>query len=221
MNKNIHQQAFKKSNQRIQTGHNAAKIFITQSIYARNRLLSILKQAQLKGDEFAVASALLVGYTDKLDADLLSAYSQTGAMHILSVSGLHVGIVFVVLNTLLLFLDRFKYGLIVKALILIFFLWIYAFISGLSPSVIRSAIMFSFIAYGKSLKKNSTIYNTLAASALLMLLYDPFYLFDVGFQLSYLAVIGIVAIQPLYSSIIKTDNWLFYQLLSLVGAVIK
>lgn len=215
-NKNIHQQAFIKSNQWIHTGHNAGNIFITQSIYARNRLLSILKQAQLKGDEFAVASALLVGYTDKLDADLLSAYSQTGAMHILSVSGLHVGIVFVVLNTLLLFLDRFKYGLIVKALILIFFLWIYAFISGLSPSVIRSAIMFSFIAYGKSLKKNSTIYNTLAASALLMLLYDPFYLFDVGFQLSYLAVIGIVAIQPLYSSIIKTDNWLFYQLLSLV-----
>lgn len=215
-NKNIHLQAFVKSNQWINTGRNTGNIFIAQSILARNRLLSILEQIQLNGDAFAVASALLVGYTDKLDANILSAYSQTGAMHILSVSGLHVGIVFMVLTSFLFFLDKFKYGLVLKAIILIFFLWAYAFISGLSPSVIRSATMFSFIVYGKLFKRNSTVYNTLAASALLMLLYDPFYVLDVGFQLSYIAVIGIVAIQPFFSDLIKTDNWMLHQLSSLV-----
>lgn len=214
--KNIHFQAFLKSNQWINTHLNNGNVFKVRAIAMRNRLLAILKQAQLKNDEFAVASALMVGYTDKLDESLLSAYSQTGAMHVLSVSGLHVGIVFMVLNALLFFLDRFRYGLILKATLLICSLWAYAFITGLSPSVIRAAAMFSFMVCGKVLEKKSILYNTLAASALLMLIYDPFYVYDVGFQLSYFAVIGIVTIQPFFSSFIKTDNWMLCQATSLI-----
>jgi len=214
--KNINQQAFLKNNQWVYTGKNSGNIFIAHSIRARNKLLAIFKQAQLKGDELAVASALLIGYMDKLDPDLLSAYSQTGALHVLSVSGLHVGIVFVVLNALLFFLDRFKYGVSLKAFLLIFFLWFYAFISGLSPSVMRAATMLSFIVYAKSFKKKSTIYNTLAASALFLLLCDPYYIVDVGFQLSYLAVIGIVCIQPFFSSFIESDNLILHQFMSLI-----
>ncbi|HET6226240.1 MAG TPA: ComEC/Rec2 family competence protein, partial [Bacteroidia bacterium] len=189
--KNITQQAFLKKQQWVYMGKNSGNTIIAYSIRIRNELLNILKQAQLKDDELAMASALLLGYTNTLEQDLISAYAQTGALHILSVSGLHVGIVFIVLNTLLSFLDKFKYGLCLKTLLLITALWCYAFISGLSPSVMRAAIMLSFIVYAKSFKKNSSIYNTLAASALFLLLYDPFYLVDVGFQLSYLAVLGI------------------------------
>lgn len=214
--KNIYLQGNIKADQWIYTGRNKGNKFIAQSIVMRNQLLSILKYAQLQGDELAVASALLVGYTDKLEAELLSAYSQTGVLHILSVSGLHVGIVFVALNTLLIFMEKFKYGSILKAFLLIFFLWFYAFITGLSPSVMRSATMFSFIIYAKTFKKNSTIYNTIFASAFVLLLYNPLFIVDVGFQLSYVAVIGIVYIQPVFSNFVKTDNRILNKFISLI-----
>lgn len=218
--KNISQQAIIKKSDWVYTGKNSGNILIAYSISVRNKLLEIFKQAHLKGDEFAVASALLIGYTDTLDADLLSFYSQTGALHILSVSGLHVGIVFMVLNTLLLFMDKFKFGKSIKAFILIFFLWFYAFISGLSPSVMRSATMLSFMVYGKSFKKNTTIVNTLIASMLFLLLCNPYYILDIGFQLSYLAVLSIVYIQPIFTYLINTDNWILSQLFSLIAVSI-
>ena len=214
--KNIFLQTFLKKGQWVSTGKNSGNLLISQSIDMRNTLLSLLAQAQLKGDELAVASALVIGHTDKLDPDLQSAYAQTGAMHILSVSGLHVGIVFVAFNTVLFFLKKFRYGVYIKAILLILFLWFYAFISGLSPSVMRSATMFSFIICGKSFRRNSTVYNTIFASALLLLVFNPSYLMEVGFQLSYTAVLGIVIIQPVLSDFFKTTNRILKQLVSII-----
>ena len=162
----------------------------------REKLLSIFKKDGISGDEYAVASALLLGYKEALAPEIISSYASAGAMHVLAVSGLHVGIIYLVLNGLLFFLVKIKHGNTIKAILLILFLWAYALLTGLSPSVIRAVTMFSFIIIGKMLYKNTNIYNTLGVSAFLLLLINPFLIVEVGFQLSYLAVFGIVLIFP-------------------------
>lgn len=208
---NIYNNAYVKSNEWKNLKQNSGNAILKYSIGLRNDLLEVLKQNQLTGDELSVGAALLLGYTDKLDADIISAYSSTGALHVLSVSGLHVAIVYIVFSWLLVFLDRHKRGRIIKAVLLILFLWFYAALTGLSPSVLRAATMFSFIIVAKATNKHTNIYNTLAASALFLLLINPYLIMEVGFQLSYLAVIGIVYIQPKIYEWFEFDNWLLDQ----------
>ena len=175
---------------------------------ARQFLLSSLKLNGIEGDQYAIASALILGSKDELDFEVKQAYAAAGAMHVLAVSGLHVGIIFLILNTLLTILDTSKKGRIVKAIILLISLWIYAMITGLSPSVLRAATMFSFVIMGTVLNRKSSIYNTLAASAFFLLIINPNLLFEVGFQLSYIAVLGIVYLQPIIYKRIYTRWWL-------------
>ena len=208
---NIYNNAYVKSDEWKSLKQNSGNPILKYSIGLRNDLLDVLKQNHLNGDELSVGAALLLGYTDKLDADLISAYSSTGALHVLSVSGLHVAIVYIVFSWLLVFLDRHKKGRIIKAILLILFLWFYAALTGLSPSVLRAATMFSFIIVAKATNKHTNIYNTLAASALFLLLINPYLIMEVGFQLSYLAVIGIVYIQPKIYEWFEFDNWLLDQ----------
>jgi len=162
----------------------------------RSNLISKFEQAGLEGNELSVASALVLGYRTELDKELMSAYAGAGATHVLAVSGLHVGIVYVILSTLLKFMDKRKSLRILKTVILVFLLFGYAGLTGLSASVFRAATMFSFVAVGKAIDRNTNIFNTLAASAFCLILYEPMIVMQVGFQLSYLAVIGIVVIQP-------------------------
>lgn len=162
----------------------------------RNRMLQIYRQFKIEGDEFAVLAALTLGYTDELQSTLLKSYSATGAMHILSVSGLHVGIVFAVIAFLLKFMDKKRQTKILKAVIIILFLWVYAFITGLSPAVMRAAFMFSVVSLATCFERKSQIYNTIFMSAFVMLLINPNSLFNIGFQLSYAAVLSIVFFQP-------------------------
>lgn len=173
----------------------------------QKKLLRIL-ESNFVDDELSVVSALLIGYKDLLDREIIMTYASSGAMHVLAVSGLHVGIIFLILNSLLFFLDRIKYGKYFKAILLIIALWIYALITGLSPSVLRASTMFSFIIIGRALKRDTNIYNTLAASAFLLLIYNPFILLQVGFQLSYSAVLGIVYLQPKLYKLFHSSNWL-------------
>ena len=144
----------------------------------------------------AIAKALTLGIKDELDNDLRNAYAAAGAMHVLAVSGLHVGIIFLIVATIFKKWRKHKKGRIVFALISLFILWFYAFITGLSPSVLRAATMFSFIIIAQAMKRRTNIYNTVAASAFVLLCFNPYLLFSVGFQLSYLAVLGIVFFQP-------------------------
>lgn len=175
----------------------------------RLKLLSILRKNGLKGESFAVASAITLGYTNELDAEVKQSYSATGAMHILSVSGLHVGIVYVVLDFLLFFLSRKKQTRFLKAVLIILFLWGYALLTGLSPSVMRAAAMLSFVVAGKAFSRQTNIYNSLSVSAFILLFLNPFLLFDVSFQLSYLAVLGIVAFHPLiYKSLYIKNKYI-------------
>ena len=173
----------------------------------QKKLLKVL-ESNFQDEELAVISALLLGYKDLLDRETIMTYASSGAMHVLAVSGLHVGIIYLVLNSLFFFFGYFKYGNYLKALALILSLWAYAMLTGLSPSVLRAATMFSFIIIGSALKRETNIYNTLAASAFVLLLYNPYILLQVGFQLSYAAVLGIVYLQPKLYNLFIPSNWL-------------
>lgn len=166
------------------------------SIQLRNYLTTTIRSFQFSPRSEAVLMALLIGKKDYLDQELTQAYASAGAMHVLAVSGLHVGIVYLIVQFILSLLPLFNQNKWGKLLILMLVIWGYAFVTGLSPSVIRAATMFSFIELGTILNKRGNIYNALAASAFFILLVDPFMLMQVGFQLSYLAVLGIVYIQP-------------------------
>ncbi len=168
----------------------------------RGHLLEALQKYGLDGDEYHVASAILLGYDDQLPGYLRQSYTAAGGMHVLCVSGLHVGIVYLFFSFLLRFPGKNKNARLFKTVILLLIIWFYALLTGLAPSVIRAAIMFSFMLIGQSMQRKAYILNTLAASAFLILLFDPLTLYHIGFQLSYSAVIGIVSLQkPIYRSI--------------------
>lgn len=207
-NNNIYQQAFIKSSQWKKIDSKKGNILKYYALKSRMKLLKQFKSEIKDEDNFAVGSALILGYKDRLDKELLMVYSSAGAMHVLAVSGLHVGIIYFVLNFFLGFLDNSKRGKYLKAIILILFLWCYALITGMSPSVLRSATMFSFIIVGGVLNRPVSIYNSLGASAFLLILLDPLIITKVGFQLSYLAVLGIVYLQPKIKSMLYVKHWL-------------
>ncbi len=217
---NINSQSYVKNDDWKSLGSNFGNFILKYSIGLRDKLMDVLKFNKLKDDELSVGAALLLGYTDKLDAEIISAYSSSGALHVLSVSGLHVAIVYFVFSWLLFFLDKHKHGQIFKSILLLLFLWFYAALTGLSPSVLRSATMLSFVIFAKAFNRQTNIYNTLAASVLFLLLINPYLIMDVGFQLSYLAVIGIVYIQPKIHAWFEFDNWLLNQIWTITSVSI-
>jgi len=173
----------------------------------RDRLLKVLKDNGLSGQEFSVSAALLLGYVNDIDPGLKSAFAASGTMHILSVSGMHVGIIFIFLDTVLSFLDKLRYGRSMKCLTEIVFIWSYAAITGFSPAVLRAAASLSLLIAGKSIRRQPEMMNVLSASVFILLISEPGLLTDVGFQLSYLAVIGIVLLyKPIYS-LYQTRLW--------------
>ena len=167
----------------------------------RHTLLNRYKNAHFGENEFQIISALTLGYKRGLDPEIKRIFSAAGAMHVLAVSGLHVGIIFMLVSFVFVFLRKSKSGKYIFICVSIFCLWTYALLTGFSPSVQRAATMFSFIVIGQNLKKQTSIYNSLAASAFLLLLLNPNNLFEVGFQLSYSAVFGIVFMQPKFEKI--------------------
>ncbi|MEL7161008.1 MAG: ComEC/Rec2 family competence protein [Bacteroidota bacterium] len=152
-------------------------------------------QEHLTGDELAVAAALVMGKRDGISQEVKSAYADTGAIHVLAVSGLHVGIIFLIVRTLfgrVFRLEKSRGGRIALALISTLAVWVFALVSGFSTSVFRAAIMFTVVAVAGLGKRRVDIFNTLAVAALIILWRDPQELFQVGFQLSFTAIIGIV-----------------------------
>ncbi|MGC9471864.1 MAG: ComEC/Rec2 family competence protein [Bacteroidales bacterium] len=162
----------------------------------RNDLIEKLRAGRMGEREFQVLAALSLGYRDEMDPGLRQGYAGAGAMHFLAISGLHVGILYLFLYALLGFLVRIPGGHLIRTVLVMLALIFYALLSGLSPSVCRAVTMFGFFAAGGALQRHVNTYNVLAASAMFMLLINPFLLADVGFQLSYLAVAGIVYFQP-------------------------
>lgn len=163
----------------------------------REHIQNKLKTTSFSDDEFAIIEALFLGQRQNVSNNLYQTYSKAGVIHILAVSGLHVGIILLLLNTLFQPLNHIKNGRYIKTLLIVIILWGFAIIAGLSASVVRAVTMFSIIALVMHLKRITNVYNTLAISMLLLLIINPNFLFDVGFQLSYLAVISIVLFQPI------------------------
>ena len=163
--------------------------------YLQRLLSDQLLASGLSGTEYSVAAAILLGNDETLEPELKASYAAAGVSHILCVSGMHVGIIFMILNFLLLPLGNSVRANHIRNVMLLISVWLYANITGLSPSVTRAAAMFTFVITGKLLQRHSNIFHSLFASLFILLTINPLLLFDVGFQLSYLAVFGIVIFQ--------------------------
>ena len=174
----------------------------------REHLNSKLKSYNFKKDELAIINALLLGQRQDISESVFKNYTNAGAIHILAVSGLHVGIILIILSFVLKPLEHFKNGKKLKTILLVTILWSFAIIAGLSASVTRAVTMFSIVTIGLNYKRPSNIFNTLAISIFIILLFKPMFLFDVGFQLSYLAVFAIVSIDPLIYRLWKPNYWI-------------
>jgi len=166
----------------------------------RKKILSVLRQ-YIRGErEYGLAEALLIGYKDDLDKSLVQSYTNTGVVHIIAISGMHIALIYWLLDLLCQPLKKLKYSKWFVTLIIISGLWLFSLLAGAQASVLRSAVMFTCIVIGKNFSRSSSIYNTLAVSAFILLCYNPFWLWDVGFQLSYAAVLSIVIfVKPVYS----------------------
>jgi competence protein ComEC len=172
----------------------------------RDTFLDVFREFGIEGQEFALAGALLLGSRDYLERETEQEFSNAGAVHVLSVSGLHVGIMYVVADKLLFFLKRQRATRKLHHILIICFIWAYAFISGLPSSVVRAALMFSLVAAGSMSKRSGENYNILAISAFIQLWINPFEITSVGFQLSYLAVLGIFAFYQPLNELVKPVN---------------
>jgi competence protein ComEC len=193
---NLFHSAYRPSASWVATGERRGAPPVRLALKLRQQAMDIFQANGLDGQEFAVLSALFLGFRDSLDEDLQKAFAGAGAMHVLCVSGLHVGILFLVFQALFSFLKRWPRGRWLQGGLVVAFVWMYAALTGFSPSVMRASAMFSFVAAGQHLGRRTSVYNTLSASALVLLLADPGMLGRIGFQLSYLAVLGIVSLQP-------------------------
>lgn len=200
MRKGITGQVFLRDEDHIDLQVNNANPIYAFSYHFRDVLLTSLQRNGLNNNEFGVAAAILLGYDDKLADEVRKNYVAAGSMHILCVSGMHVGIIYLLASFLLGFLNRKKWHKTLKQALLLILIWLYALIAGLSPSILRSAMMISFVIVGEMIRRKGFIINSIAASAFVLLCINPYHLFEIGFLLSYSAVIGIVVLQrPLYN----------------------
>ncbi len=172
----------------------------------RTTIIDNLKKSGFRSTELNVAVALLLGQQQDIDPEIIQDYQYAGAVHILSVSGLHIGFIILFVNFILKPVPNTKNGSLLKLIAILFSLWAFGIVAGLAPSVVRSITMFSFVAIGQHLRRSVNIYHTLLVSVLLILLIQPSFLFDVGFQLSYLALFFIIWFQPLFAQLWEPKN---------------
>ena len=163
----------------------------------RNELIDDMRQMDFGTDERTIIQALILGYRDEISATVYDSYRKSGALHILAVSGLHIGIVLLIIQWLLKPLDLISGRKGIKMILILLFLWCYALLTGFSPSVVRAVTMFSFLAYANYLNRPGSTFNILALAMLFTLIFiDPLMLFQPGFQLSYAAVFSIIWLYP-------------------------
>lgn len=203
--KGIYEQVFLERQQFRTLPYQISTIYGVSASF-RNTVQTSLRSYNFSNDEFGVISALLLGQRQDISKGLLDDYAKAGAIHILAVSGLHVGIILLILSWFLKPLERLRFGKTAKTIFIIIFLWCFAFIAGLSASVVRAVTMFTFLAVGLYFGKKRVVAYSLISSLFFLLIVKPMFLFDVGFQLSYLAVFGIIWVQPKLYQVWKPKN---------------
>lgn len=201
----IFQQVYLKQNEWVLLKGNNGNL--TKGIIYKTReyILETLDKYITGNDESALAKALLIGYRIDIDKDLVQAYTNVGVVHLIAISGLHLALIYYFLFWLSAKIPFIKNPKLTRLVVILCCLWFFSLLTGAPASVLRASVMFSFIAIGDSFNKRNSIYNSLSISAFVLLCFDPFMLWDVGFQLSYLAVLGIVISQK------YVYNWFYFK----------
>ena len=204
--KHVYSQLYLRENDYSVVPHAETKSALTILDSLRKRILAVIKQRVPSKSENSLLEALMVGFTDDLDPVLLKSYADAGVMHIIAISGLHLALICQFLQFVLLPKRKNKYIRWAKLIVIVTCLWSYSLLSGASPSVIRAAGMFSITLFARSIVRETTLYNILAASAFLLLCFDPFWVFDTGFQLSYAAVLSLGLFSKPISDLLSLQN---------------
>lgn len=223
-NRNIWHQAYLQYDGLVRLEERYGNPIIAYALQLRQQMVDKFGRYIADRDAHAVASTLILGYRADLSQDVLNSFSATGTIHVLSVSGMHVVIVFVLLEFMLRWMNRSHTSRLLQWTIMLLCVWWYALITGFSPSVLRAAIMITFVITASRFGQKSRIYNSIAASAFFLLLYKPTFIADIGFQLSYLAVIFIVFLMPILQEAMPVENKLLkpiwsYSLMSVSAQV--
>lgn len=177
----------------VSVSHRAVYEYLpTQRKTLHDRAVARLQGAMEKSDGRAVVLAMTTGERSEITSALREKYSASGTSHLLAVSGLHIGIAFILINLLLLPLVLFHYGNVVRSVAAVALIWLYVWLCGFSPSAVRAAIMFSALQISFASLRNYSSINILAATAFVMLVFDSHLLFDISFQLSFIAVAAIL-----------------------------
>lgn len=196
--------------------------FVQLGAKIRSKIVSVLRTSGLSHQAFSICSALLIGYDDEIEAQTIQSFSHSGTLHILSVSGMHTGILYAALLFLFSLFDKHNRFLNWQCIIMLSCLAFFVFVTGISPSVLRAAIMLSLIIIGKTFYKQGNSLNTLLFSAFIILLVNPYLIFDAGFLLSYFAVLGIIILLPLLKKFYFFENkiiqWIWLSVLISVAA---
>ncbi|UUC45835.1 ComEC/Rec2 family competence protein [Flavobacterium cerinum] len=172
----------------------------------RDQLLFGFEKHHFKPETQAIITALILGQRQDLDSNTTSAYTDAGAAHILAISGLHIALLYGLLLFLVKPLKRLQNGRILQFIILLLLLWLYAILTGLSASVVRAVTLFSLISFSRYLNRATHLYNSLIISFFLLVITKPGFIFDIGFQLSYLAVFAILSLHTVYKKIRLPKN---------------
>ncbi len=202
----IYYQAHVPGNQVRLIRRNTGNWIVARSIEARNGAIEIIKSTISSKQEASVAMALVLGVKSFIDPELRNAYQSAGAMHVLAVSGMHVGLVFGALTLIFGFLKQKKQGIWAFTCIILSILWAYSLVTGFSASVLRAVTMSSFVLLANSMGKHYNMFNILGIAGFVLLLFQPTVVFDVGFQLSFAAVFGIFLIYPASGYLVQTGN---------------
>jgi len=201
---NVFHQIYTQKNQiKIIQTHKTIDFYIEN---LRNNLSKSFEIHHFEPKTKAIIDALILGQRLELDKETIADYSNAGVIHILAISGLHISIIYFFIVFLLKPLKRVKFGAEIQLLIVLAILWLFALLTGLPASVTRAVTLFSFISIGNYFNQPKAIYNALAISAFLILLVKPNAIFDIGFQLSYAAVLSIVLFQPFYKKFYFSEN---------------
>ncbi|TJY60744.1 ComEC family competence protein [Sphingobacterium alkalisoli] len=202
-NRNIWHQSLLEGGDYVMLGERSGNKILSFALALREKLVSKFRVFIKHEEAYHVAIALIFGSRSQLDAATLDAFTNTGTIHVLSVSGLHVGLVFGFLTVCLGWIDRFPYGRFIRCFIILLCVWAYVILTGMAPPILRAGIMITFFLFSVGSGRRQNGLNTLAASAFFILLFQPKYLFDVGFQLSYLAITGILIFHPILKRLYK------------------
>ncbi|MCX2478075.1 ComEC/Rec2 family competence protein [Pedobacter sp. MC2016-15] len=216
-NQHIYHQAFLSGTELVPLHQQMGSPLLRYTLAVRKEQVELYRKLIRNNEAFAVAATLILGYRADLDAETMAAYSRTGTIHALSVSGMHVALVYLVLEYALAWMNRRTFLKWMKMLIIISLIWFYTLITGCSASVLRSAIMLSMLILTKVLRRNSDGYHVLTVSAFCLLFNEPALLWDVGFQLSYLAVLGLIYLQPGIFALITFTYWPLQQVWSIIS----